>query len=249
MWFMWTLRGGEAPFSKAYKRLFCRILLLCNLAGVACITAPPTGLRPNLPTLAGQEQSVSAGFVFGGVTGPFWDSICDGTDSQDPDCDARTEENRYLVSPVVSLPVSGRFTIDGLANFSKRFSKVPWFEIGSSLYGGSNGPAGAGLTMRFHALQNRKFRLAVDVDGGLLYASLALPLSLRIWDRLWLYFNPTLRGSRMTWGLGLPLGLSIQLSPQWWLNIAGGIHALPWIPDSKDLSLYSYGALGVTFQY
>ena len=69
----------------------------------------------------------------------------------------------------------------------------------------------AGAALRWDALRSDRFAGGIEAEAGFLYASMSVPLALRLWQEVWLYSNPRLGN----WGPELsgfvPVGLSAEL--------------------------------------
>lgn len=84
------------------------------------------------------------------------------------------------------------------------------FVLGAVVFGGTSSLIGTGVTLRYNAVRAQRFRLGLDVDGGLGWVSAGVPMAFRFTDALWLYTAPS-AGYRAAQAIRVPVGLSIGL--------------------------------------
>ena len=80
--------------------------------------------------------------------------------------------------------------------------------LGGVMFAGTTSLLGAGLYARKSFNNSPDFLIGGQFSGGLLWASVGLPFSIRIHGDVWLYTHPTF-GYRLATPLFLPLGLSM----------------------------------------
>lgn len=98
------------------------------------------------------------------------------------------------------------------------------FDIGAVAFGGQVTLVGAGVTFRYRAVENERFVLGIQADGGFLWLATGVPMAFALSDRTWVSVHPQL--ALKTWspvrvGVGLfhttPTGILIgaEAAPGW----------------------------------
>lgn len=105
----------------------------------------------------------------------------------------------------------------------------------------------AGFFGRYRAIEHDNFVMSPQLGLGWFYASVALPMAVRLRNDLWFYSAPEV-GLRLTGLVQLPVGLSLPLGPSTRLNAELGLQAD--IPYLSALGYYDgpsvYGGVGLT---
>lgn len=83
----------------------------------------------------------------------------------------------------------------------------------------------------------------LELQLGYPYATLGLPLALRLGQEIWIYTAPTVTSDELGY-LRVPLGLSLPLSPQLSLGVEAG--AILFSELSEDGGVLVYSALGIS---
>lgn len=90
-------------------------------------------------------------------------------------------------------------------------------DLGRVDIGGTLGAMGAqgdvgphlGVMLRPHVIERENVVVGLDLQLGVSWASVGLPVSVRASDRVWVYTDPTL-GMRYTGAFVIPVGLSVE---------------------------------------
>jgi hypothetical protein len=107
---------------------------------------------------------------------------------------------------------------NGVLWYQHRFHER--FSLGGTLFGGTTSIVGGGLLLRGHWVETDRFRLGTDLDGGFLWASLGVPMSVRVVDQLWFYTNPSI-GARLVQPVRFPLGVAWGVTENVWIQAEG----------------------------
>jgi hypothetical protein len=106
--------------------------------------------------------------------------------------------------PYVQEPWRGAAQLWAAGPISRRF------DLGAVAAFDLDGVA-AGATLRLHVTTHDRFALAIDTELGWGWASVALPIGVRLFDETWLYSAPRL----FNWGqrpaVAVPVGLSVRV--------------------------------------
>ncbi len=93
------------------------------------------------------------------------------------------------------------------------------------VFAGSSTLVGLGPALRFHLLKDERLDIGVDFQGGWLWASVGLPISVEITDRLWFYTQPSF-GLRFQ-PTQLPVGLYWEATDAVALGVTVGLDSEP----------------------
>lgn len=80
-------------------------------------------------------------------------------------------------------------------------------DVGAIAFGGSTTLGGVGVLFRHRLVQREAFLVALQLDGGFLYAAAGLPLAFALSEQTWVHLTPQVRGQ--AW---VPLRLSTGLT-------------------------------------
>lgn len=131
--------------------------------------------------------------------------------------------------------------LDGQVWFQRRFKRVGF---GLQAAAGQSAYLGGGASFQVHVLDRPRFRLAADVQGGVFYAGMALPMVTNLTPELEWYVAPwaSFRAGKV---LRLPTGLRYWIPDGPMLSVEAGGAALT---DTGDFDQYEvWGAAAVGF--
>lgn len=168
--------------------------LIGLIALIAC--APATTAPPPVPLADDQIREV--GLSAGAGAFVFYTRSCPGN----PYADCRTDVD---LSPA----------IDGM--FWYRRSRARWDHGFSAGLGSSSLNLGGFARVRLNGDPERRY-VGLQLDAGILWASLGVPLSMELQDGLWIYTNPSF-GLRWAGPLYVPVGLNKTLNQRSALNV------------------------------
>lgn len=122
-------------------------------------------------------------------------------------------------------------------------------DLGGVMGAGYPGFYSAGLMFRYFPVQNERFRLGVQAEGGYAWASLGVPVAYAVTPRLWLYTEPEL-GASMSGPLSVPLGVSYSAGEHVQLDLEVGVISLLQSERFGYLGQpAAYGSLGVGYRF
>ncbi|MCB9744653.1 MAG: hypothetical protein H6741_08585 [Alphaproteobacteria bacterium] len=105
---------------------------------------------------------------------------------------------------------------------------------------------GGGLFFRHVPLNQDRLRLGYELEAGVLYGGLALPLTYELGERVWVTTAPRLRFGADN-GLRLPLGFCVRGQGDWYVRGEAGLGTNPGLEALGYTEGQGvYGALGVT---
>jgi hypothetical protein len=169
--------------------------------------SPPPIAQPQVPNLPPEEPSAKPSTLDNefGVSGSFIGVVRKTTPTS--------------VNP--QLSPGGMGQIYYFHRFGRRF------DFGAIAFGGGGGGgvfggAGGGLMLRGIAVDRENVAFGVELAGGWPWVELNLPLGVHLGDVAWLYTSPGGLFYEGSWGMNIPVGLSLQFHPKAALLIEGG---------------------------
>ena len=142
--------------------------------------------------------------------------------------------------PHRNVQIWGRFNTDDEDIASSEFGLLAQAGLFSFLSGG--------LYWRkpvFTASETRQ--IGLQLEGGVYWAGVGLPLSFRVSDNVWISSMPTARYSAYS-TVHLPVGVSYQLADAVRLDASAGVHGYV-LPNNNPEDWMGYGAAAIAFQF